>query len=94
MILIIIKVGNFVLSSSQYYKWFEKLYKTLERLFHPISKHLEAGKKKNKIRCASFFSTHFSEFGNSMKHSPSLLIYNFQNCKQLLYALSLLHSNT
>ena len=55
MILIIIKVGNFVLSSSQYYKWFEKLYQTLERLFHPISKHLEAGKKKIKYAAPHFF---------------------------------------
>ena len=33
---------------------FDKLYRTLERVFHQVSKHLEMGLKK--LGCASFFN--------------------------------------
>ena len=44
---------TFVLIFSKNYEWFEKLYQTFERVFHPISKYLEVGLKK--LGCASFF---------------------------------------
>ena len=44
---------TFVSIFSKNYEWFEKLYQTFERVFHPKSKYLEVGLKK--LGCASFF---------------------------------------
>ena len=38
---------SFALIFSKNYQCFEKLYETLGRVFHQISKHFEVGKKKN-----------------------------------------------
>ena len=39
--------SSFALIFSKNYQCFEKLYQTLERVFHQISKHLEVRQKKN-----------------------------------------------
>ena len=36
-------LGTFASNFSKNYQYFEKLYQTLERVFPPISKHLEVG---------------------------------------------------
>ena len=47
--LFILKFGELLLRFfPRIIKWLKKLYRTLERVFHPISKHLEVGKKKQK----------------------------------------------
>ena len=38
---------SFALIFSKNYECFEKLYQTLERVFHQISKHFEVGKKNS-----------------------------------------------
>ena len=60
------------LSFSKNYQRFEKIYQTLERVFHQISEHFDVGKK---TRLRLLFSTHFSVFGYLMKHSSSRLKY-------------------
>ena len=55
----------------------EKIYQTQERLFHHISKHLEARQKYRPLRV--IFSTLFSVFGYVIKHSLSCLIYYLTN---------------
>ena len=56
------------LNFSKKYQCFEKLWQTLERKFHQVSKHF-------KVRLRLFFSTHFSVFGYVRKHSSLCLIY-------------------
>ena len=55
----------------------EKIYQTLETVFHLISKHLEF-RQKYPLRVV--FSTLFSEFGNAMKHCVSCLIFYIKCC--------------
>ena len=51
MILIVVKFGELLTSAMNssknndffYYECFEKLYQTLERVFHQISKHFKVG---------------------------------------------------
>ena len=52
---------------SKNYQCFEKLYQTLERVFHQISKHFD-------VKLCLVFSTHFSVLGYLMKLSSLCLI--------------------
>ena len=74
MILIIIKFCELLLRiSPRIINSFEKLYQTLERVFPPISKHLEVGLKK--LGCASFFqptSRCFEIGGNTLPRVSSI----------------------
>ena len=76
VILILIKVGELLHFIYLFiFFFFEKLYQTLERVFHhPNSKHLELGLET--FGCASLYQPagHFSVFGNRTKHSSSFLI--------------------
>ena len=40
-------LGTFALNFSKNYKWYEKPYQKLERVFHQVSKHLEVVKKNS-----------------------------------------------
>ena len=58
----IIKIRwTFAVNFSKNYWCFEKVYQTLERVFHQICKYFEVGLKKN-TRLRLVFSNHFSVF--------------------------------
>ena len=58
----------------------EKLYQTLETVFHLISKHLEFSSKMLVV-----FSTFFSVFGNRMKHC---LVFDILLQRRLFWLVS------
>ena len=75
---------TFALHFSKNYWRFEKLYQTLERVLHQISKHFEVGR-------ALFVSTHFLVFGHLMKQSSLCLKYITRNLQHALRTHQMSH---